>query len=261
MTLPIPEFAKWTLHEGKSAILLGQIPYASLVVIRGRNPDVDIATVPEDLIPQGGVYAFQTAAQSLEVLSASAADTAAGTGARTVLVNGLDINYLEISETIALNGVTAVPLVLTGWFRVNVFTVTTAGSGQVNAGTITLRVAAAGASLSVIEIGFGIAHSGVYTVPADHTVVIISMLTSSTDGSGAARLQVQVRESAANNVFVARLLIGMWGFQTLPAEFGIGFVLTEKSDLRFRVISSPADNTQLSMTMSGILYRTANFDL
>jgi len=253
----VPDYNKYNLTGEKIPLLLGLLNGARSIFINGRNPDIDTASVPEDLIPQGGVYTFQTTAQSLEVLSSSAADAAAGTGARTILVSGLDADYREISETVILNGVTVVPLTLT-YLRVNSVIVVTAGSGLTNAGTITVRVASGGTTLSVIEIGFGLAHQGIYTVPADHTLIILSMLSGSSDGTGAANLQLQIRSSIANAAFISRMLVAMWGFQTAPSEFGLGIRIAEKSDMRLRVISSPADNTALTLTLSGALFRTSD---
>ena len=61
------------------------------------------ATVP--------LYPYLAAASLLQVSSGSANDTAAGTGARTVTIVGLDANYNVISETLTMNGVTPVQTV------------------------------------------------------------------------------------------------------------------------------------------------------
>jgi len=72
------------------------------------------------------------------VLSSSVLDTSAGTGARTINVMGLDANYVLQSEIVTLNGVTPVNTVNT-FIRVHSASIQTAGSGGVNAGTITVR--------------------------------------------------------------------------------------------------------------------------
>ena len=67
----------------------------------GKNPDV--GNTEETIWDAGGLYSWQSAAESLEILSSEVADAAAGTGARTVTVKGLDSNYELLSETVTLN--------------------------------------------------------------------------------------------------------------------------------------------------------------
>ena len=56
----------------------------------------------------GGTYSFPTSATTTTISSSSADDTAAGTGARTVRVEGLDAAYALVSETASMNGQTGV---------------------------------------------------------------------------------------------------------------------------------------------------------
>ena len=87
------------------------------VAALGNNPDISVG-VAEDVWSGGGDYPFLTVATSLELLSSNVNDTSAGTGAQTVRVDGLDANYVEISQTVTLNGTTPVVLV-TPLFRIN----------------------------------------------------------------------------------------------------------------------------------------------
>ncbi len=54
-------------------------------------------------------YPTPTTATTLEVVSNDADDTVAGAGARTVTILGLDANWDEITQTVNMNGLTAVP--------------------------------------------------------------------------------------------------------------------------------------------------------
>lgn len=76
-----------------------------------------------------------TSTASLTVSSANANDTAAGTGARIVKVTGLDAEWNIVSDTVSLNGQTAVALtnVVLHPFLIQVLT---AGSGGTNAGIL-----------------------------------------------------------------------------------------------------------------------------
>lgn len=145
---------------------MGGVPGYTRVALLGHNPSIG-SGVAADVWEGGGNYPLLAAASQLEVVSTSAADTAAGTGARTVLIQGLDANWLPISETVTLNGTTPVTTV-NSYLRVNLFTTTTSGSGKVNAGDLTLRVVAAGATQSIARAGYGFGRQAVYTV-ADNT--------------------------------------------------------------------------------------------
>lgn len=108
----------------------------------GHLRDVDTATVPEDVWDAGGVYVFPAALQEaadIDVQSNSTDDAAAGTGARTLLIRGLDADYMEQEETVTLNGVT--PIHLTGdYIRFFDARVVTVGTGEVNAGDVNVYV-------------------------------------------------------------------------------------------------------------------------
>lgn len=136
----------------------------------GSNLDISNAT-PEDVWPLGGDYVFPTQARIHDLVSDAAADASAGTGARTVLVEGLDADYNEISETITLNGLTPVPTTLE-YLRINLLTVKTAGSGEENAGIITATAQTDATVTSVISIGINISTQCIFTVPADADLMI-----------------------------------------------------------------------------------------
>lgn len=135
---------------------------------------------------------FPAAAIAMTVSSGSANDTSAGTGARTVLVSGLDATYAAISETIILNGQTAVTTV-NSYFRVNTLTVQTVGSGASNAGVIYIGtgIVTAGKPATIynsIGIGFNSSLSAFTTVPLGSTAYLTTIIAS-TDTAGT---QIQV---------------------------------------------------------------------
>lgn len=94
-----------------------------------------VGTTYEDVWSQGGTWVPLAAATTLAVSSSDAADTAAGTGARTLRIEGLDANHIAISEDITLAGLT--PVITTELFLfVNRAFVLTGGSDLHNVGTI-----------------------------------------------------------------------------------------------------------------------------
>lgn len=82
---------------------------------------------------------YPTSAGAVTVVSASTADDSAGTGARTVLIEGLDENYDLQSETVTMDGTTNVVTTNT-YIRLFRMSVQTAGSGGKNAGNITATI-------------------------------------------------------------------------------------------------------------------------
>jgi hypothetical protein len=79
------------------------------------------------------------------VNSTSASDASAGTGARTVTINYLDTSMSALlSETVTLNGTTAVNTVTTTLALVENMVVASVGSGGGNVGTLQLFTATAG---------------------------------------------------------------------------------------------------------------------
>jgi hypothetical protein len=125
-----------------------------------------ITATESTLMARGGVYVFPSVAAVIDIVSSSANDTAAGTGAQSVVVFGLDANYDEIAEVIPTNGTT----ISTGtllFLRVNGFTVATHGTDNINVGDIN---ASHGANIiSQIEASAGTSRQAVQTVPAGHT--------------------------------------------------------------------------------------------
>ena len=150
----------------------------------GANAAVGATAVP---ICDGGVYQTPTSAQSLEVVSSSADDTLAGTGARRIRVQGLDANYLLQELEVDMNGTTpvAVPGTWTRVFRLRIVsgysgTYATASTGS-HAGTITVRGAGAGATWGTIpllsnlgDFPAGASLIGAYSIPANERAYLLS---------------------------------------------------------------------------------------
>jgi len=164
-------------------------PHAVRVATLGNNPSIDTATQPEDVwsgaqlgLLNGVDHKFIPRPQSalaMEVVSDNANDTAAGTGARTVIIGYLDANYAAKTTVRTLNGTTAVALP-ENVMRVNSVIVVTAGTfGGNNIGNISVRAAGgAGSTYSYMTAGFGLARSSAFTVPADAIFDVLSMLLS-----------------------------------------------------------------------------------
>lgn len=164
----------------------------SRIATLGNNLSVDTATQPEDVWAGADLGTLNsidhkyipkpTAAVAMEVVSSSANDTAAGTGARTLSITYLTGDYTQKTTVIALNGTTPVAMP-ENVLRINSAVVATAGAatnqGTANAGNISIRAAGGlGATYSYMQAGTSIARSSMFTVPAGFQFDILSMYTS-----------------------------------------------------------------------------------
>lgn len=132
---------------------------------------------------------FPTAAESWEIVSDDVNDTAAGTGARTVLVPYLDDSFEEQSIIATMNGTTPVALnadhFRTYYRRALVLTSGSVSSTDSNAGKITIQVAGGGAERGIIPVGNGVSLDSQTTVPANKILIarqVVPILPKNVDG-------------------------------------------------------------------------------
>ena len=131
----------------------------------------------------GATYAYPTTASVMKVSSGSANDTAAGTGARTLFIAGLDGNYNPVSEIVTLNGQTQVTTV-NSYLRITYTELISTGSGNAQAGTI--YIGTGSATLGVPSTVYWRSESSYnnwsfagFTVPAGYTAYISSYTITS----------------------------------------------------------------------------------
>jgi len=243
-------------------VALGRLPGWTSVFITGYNPDIDLATDPEDVWMGGGLYPFLTVASLLEIVSSSASDADAGIGARTVLVQGLNSSYLEINETVILNGVTPVALVNT-YIRINSCIVTAVGSTLGNVGTITLRVPGPGSTLAMIGLTNGLGHNrakqAIYTVPAEKMLFISSFAFNTFRVAGASEsVEIGIFSRVANSATAPWLLGQVFNLNVQGTSFvNPVFPLLRASpsifDIRATVLQVSADNFAVGADIIGVL--------
>jgi hypothetical protein len=156
------------------------------IFFNANNPTMPQASHPADINNFGNITPL-TVASGFEIVSTSANDTGAGTGAQTVTLVMLDSNFEQHIFDITLNGTTPVPVqydpgsgLITSWIAFNpigcdfdIFPhfpttskVATAGTGTTNEGVITLRLTGAGATHGRIDAGTSVFGNLIYTVPA-----------------------------------------------------------------------------------------------
>lgn len=240
----------------------GQIPGASVVLRFGRNPDVDTGTLPEDVWNGGGVYTGfpllpdgGLPAETLEIFSSSAADTFdGGTGARTLRLSGLNTGGAVITETVNLNGAAGV-LTTQPFSRMAMADVLTAGSGEVNAGSITVRHSTTTANVfAVLPVGLNQSMVCAYTVPAGHTGYLRGVNVQLQAGaSGGVHVALWTRRPGEAGRF--RRTYDMTDAYSIHDPIWSGVRVLELSDIKLRVISTLTSNVAVNCSLEVVLLR------
>lgn len=139
-----------------------------------------IGATQEDLTEIGGTYVFPPdAGIQMTVRSSNANDTAAGTGVQAVEINYLDGSGLAQTIVVPTNG-GAVNTTPTDLRRINYFHTSSAGSGAVAAGNITLTNTANTITYAQISAGLNASRHGTFSIPSNKT----GYITSSYVGAG-----------------------------------------------------------------------------
>ena len=221
------------------AVAKGDFTGYSNVSKFGYNPTVGSGNY-ESIWEGSNAYPWMSTDDQLEVLSSDTDDTSAGTGARTVELQGLDSSWNLLTETVTMNGTSAVTT--TGSFlRIFRAKVVTAGSSGRNEGTITIQDQDTSTTRALITNGVtdgnGQTLMAVYTIPAGKTGYVINInVSSQKDQEQTYRLMARDNTVANAAWNVKEFLTGRGGFSDWR-KYAINKA-TEKTDLDFQVISN-----------------------
>lgn len=245
------------LHPSNLAghiIHAGRNPIAKPVVIAGHVENIQTVDTPVLLWDAKTNYTFPSSAVSLELVSSSASDAAAGTGAQLISIDTIDANGGELNQLVTPNGTTAVALTGTH-LAINFATVIQSGSNNVNVGNITIRVSGGGATHGYILAGIGAQRALRYTVPTGKTFVIDNFYVNPLDTLGVDKfitLDFNLRFSNGTVIQTQRNYFKNSGVTnlTLPTGFGI-----PADSTIYGVISNiTANGVSFAFSMSGGLY-------
>lgn len=233
----------WTIN-----ISAGDVSGTSYIEKFGMNTDVDANK--ETIWDGGDIYSYISTPETLAVTSDSVNDAVAGSGARTVEIQGLDANYNVVLETLTVGGAAGTQT----FIRVFRAKVLTAGNSGINEGTISVTSSDTSTVLAQIGIdgtgsnaaGRGQTFMALYTVPAGKT----AYLTQWTVGCGK-------QNTDAIATFLARPQNGAWNAKdiitvsatTYAKDYKIPLQFTEKTDIEIRAYSS-VNNSLVSSTFN-----------
>jgi hypothetical protein len=222
----------------------GQIPGHSAISIFGYNPDVD--TTEESIWPDGGTVPHPTLASVLKISSSSADDTSAGTGARTVTIVGLDGSYNQVSESITLNGQTAVNTT-NSYLYVNGFYVASTGSGGANAGNINAGTGVVTAGVpavlyDIIATGYNNRTTAHYCVPAGYTGYLTTGVITTGQASGSTSVTAFLKQHGQDGI-VRVGAVSTLNNGSVQYDFSYPYIISEKNCVGASAIGSAANNS------------------
>ncbi len=200
-----------------------------------------VGTTEEDIQSQGGILVFLQAAELITISSTDAADTLLGTNATSVLIQGLDGNFLEISEVVNLSGITEVNTT-NQYIRVNRMEVNQVGTYSFdNAGTITGIAAITGSTQIEIPISSGQSKTTHYTVPAGQNLIITTFRVTMDTGK-TIDIAAKIRENADDiipPVSPVKTIRDLKGLSTPASGISLGnFKFNEKTDIWMTGVTS-----------------------
>lgn len=219
----------------------------------GNNPDVN-GTL-ETVWSHSTLYVYPTTAIHMKVSSTSANDAAAGSGARTIVVSGLDANYNEINEIVTLNGQT--PVLTIGLFiRVFRSYVLTAGLSNTAEGTIYIGdgVVTAGVPATVyaeILLGENQTLMALWTVPANYTLYVYRGTFSAASNNASQYILGKFMIRNFGGVFRNAADVTA-NSNVIPYDFEIPLAIPEKSDIEARVIALSGSNFYVTASFEGV---------
>ena len=221
----------------------GKFNNYSTITKFGEAPNVGSTEVT--LWDESSLYPWPTSALAMTLVSNNVNDSISGTGARKVVVYGLDNQYNEIFEIVELNGTTPVPLI-NSYFRNFRMIVIDAGSTGSAQGKISLQNS--GTIYASILNGNNQTLMGVYSVPANHTAYIISASSSSSSGKSVTG-SLYVRPFG--QVFQCKYRYNLYqNFARL--DLTVPFIIPEKNDIDIRA-SSSASGTDVTISWQMII--------
>jgi len=246
----------------RSSHILGQTPGGGKpLAISCHCDDIQILEAPFLCWDRKRPYTFRTAAAPLELVSTNANDNATGTGARAVLIETLDGNYLEQSQIVIPNGLT--PVQLTGthlYLHVNKALVIDAGSAHTNLGNIQIRTpGTAGQDNHVqgfIKNNISVMRAILFTAPAGHHGMLDRVYVQTNNPGGIiATVKVSYLTRLVTGVIVDSQDFYFHSPMTPPSMIILdtGCIFPEKSTFHVTLSSASANGALFSLMLAGWL--------
>jgi hypothetical protein len=217
----------------------------------GYNSDVDASTgADEDVIAVGGTQYLPSAGvagASINITSGSGDDDGTpapgGTGARTLVIQGLDANGYLQSETVTLNGAANVNPTGT-YLRIFRAYVATVGTGLTNAGAIT--IADGSGTFAYIPAGAGQTLQATYTVPADYAAGHLLQWYLTIASKTAAYVDAVLRAKPNGGAWRTFEWVGVHSTNPFIYNYPMPLKVDPLTDIAITVVGASGDNLPIS---------------
>jgi hypothetical protein len=219
-------------------VAAGNMFHTDALNIFGYNKT--IGTTFETVWDDGGDYTYPSSAITLDVVSTSASDT------MDVLIEGLDANYEQISETVTLTGTVAVTT-STAFYRINNVIILASS----NVGDISFSNG--GTTYAFIGATIGTSQACIYTVPAGHSLYLfrIDVVSATASGSQYVIFRNVTCTSTGRKLRVAE---GTMASSQVSFDRQVPFKIAEKTDFHFEARSSASTN-EVAIFIEGVLVK------
>jgi hypothetical protein len=233
-------------------IARGQIPGHSSVEIFGYSTAIgSTAQGPmwEGQTLSGGLYTYPNSAAQLVLVSTSTSDNTT----KSVVIEGLNANYLPIVETIALNGTTNVTTV-NSFFRINAMYMLNGA----NIGDISAKISST--TYAQINAGIGQTQMSIYTVPAGASFYLSYVQYDASIGFTSSNYMIAQEYNKVNGgTYNGQVtVIHQSTFvQKQETPFTAPILHPEKTDIQFCVKSNSGSPFTVSMYAGGYLIQNS----
>lgn len=208
-----------------------------------------LGTVVATIWPKNTAYVFPTVASVMTLYSTSALDTT-----QTVLVDGLDADYNEISEVVALNGQTGTNTV-NHYFRINGLTVLNDSPvGDIALGTGVALLGVPTNTYGFIAATDNISQSAVYTVPNGWSLFLTEGTLSMGGSSGSQTVTANFYSRIGGVRYLTAKIIAANQFQPIP--YNPEVEVPEKTDIWNNAATS-STTAGVAVTFNGQLRRNS----
>ena len=187
------------------------------------------------------VYAYPGSAITMTVTSASASDNN-----KTLLIQGLDDNYVQISNTVTLNGGGDVNTTIP-FFRINDVILT---SGTTNVGLITISNTGKTVNYAGIRAGDGRNQASIFTVPAGKEFYLYRIDAFSNDSVSA---QPGIFRNFTRSATGQEYVVARTTFENqMNIQRRLPFKYSEKTDIQFQ-LRTQSGTHEMNVFGEGIL--------
>jgi hypothetical protein len=224
----------------------GQITGHSTVNIYGYGAAITTSTIPA--WENATAYTFPAAATTMNLVST--VNTGGDLSGTNILIQGLDANYVAISETLALTG-TTVAVTTKSYLRINSIAVSSVTGGVSPTGVITLKDLTNTTTYAQIAAGFGRSQMSIYTVPAGSTFYL-SRIDGYTSANGSSADFITYSNTTYSSTGVVQFTQQAPFTNTYHSQRVMPRGFTEKTDVVLRFKAS-ANTYVVAIALEGYL--------